>query len=125
MSERQPTLFDDSPVGVSQYGTPFARRTDPVTSKIAASEQVKLASVLHRQIAQFLAGCLEPLTANEVAERIKKAYSIPSTIETIRKRVAECEEHSAAELGGHWVSAMGVRRCGVTGKLAETFGVKK
>ncbi len=127
MSMKQLDLFDNSDVAISQYGTPIepnrlARRDDPETSKIAAEEQAKKPSVLHRQIAEFLAGRLEPMTAREIAERMKRDFFVPAEIETIRKRVAECEDFSAESLGGHWVAAMGVRHCKHTGKLAETFG---
>lgn len=118
----QLSLFDREPTIDAKA---LARRTDPATSKIAAQEQVEKPSVLHRQIAQFLAGRLEPMTAREVAEQMKRELFIPAEVETIRKRVAECEDFSAESLGGHWVVAMGVRHCRHTGKLAETFGVRK
>jgi len=128
MSMKQLDLFDNSDVAISQYGTPIepnrlSRRDDPETSKIAAAEQAKKPSVLHRQIAEFLAGRLEPMTAREIAEQMKAELFIPAEIETIRKRVAECEDYSADSLG-RWVVATGVRRCKHTGKLAETFGVR-
>lgn len=126
---KQLDLFDNSDVAVSQYGTPIkpkqlARRDDPDTSKIAAADQAKKPSVLHRQIAEFLAGRLEPMTAREIAETMKRDFFVPAEIETIRKRVGECEDFSSDSLGGRWVVATGVRHCKHTGKLAETFGVR-
>lgn len=91
----QLSLFDNATI---------ARKSDPITSQIAASEVQPKISGLRAEFVSRLQKLGVPSTANEIA----------SGNESIRKRAKEC-----VELG--LVKEFGIKRCSVTGKLAHCF----
>jgi hypothetical protein len=141
----QRNLFDIDPEPVGHYGYPLrldssgrdvtdlpglwdetdsvrlARKDDPETSKIAAAEAKIKSGLLHRTIAEWLSEQPEPLTAREIAEGVKRDCEVKCEVETIRKRVGELEDLQL----DFRVMIAGVRKCSVTGKLAEIWEVVK
>jgi hypothetical protein len=115
------TLFDIEPDPVGHYGYPLARATDPETSKLAANDSKAKAGSLHQTIAKWLSEQSNPLTAREIAESVKRDCALQCEVETIRKRVGELEDLTL----DFRVVIAGVRKCSVTGKMAEIWEVVK
>jgi hypothetical protein len=110
----QGELFDFSNHDGHVQIAPRARASDPVTSTIAAQAVENTASVLQRLFIESLAQ-LGEATANEVARRAAaKANVMP---ESVRKRAGELFESGL-------ISVSTIRKCGVTGKLAQVYKVR-
>jgi len=90
-----------------------ARATDPITSKVAATD---VAAVLTRLESQFLAELLAKgeATSNEVAASI--AGENFGRRNTLRRRASDL-------LAKHCIEATGARECAVTGKKATVYKV--
>jgi len=138
------TLFDIEPDPVGHYGYPLrldssgrdvtdlpglwdetdsvrlARKDDPETSKLAATDAKVKAGSLHQTIAKWLSEQSNPLTAREIAESVKRDCALKCEVETIRKRVGELEDLTL----DYRVVIAGVRKCSVTGKMAEIWEVR-
>jgi len=103
----QLTLFDDGPQ--------LARQADPVTSQVAAAEAKPS---IHKAKEVFLLALADLggiRTAREIGERAKQ-MGLHSEVETVRKRAAELERLK-------FIQVAEIRRCSVTGKLAEGWVV--
>ena len=104
----QLSLFDDA------MPEALHRQSDPVTSQ-AAAEEVKprlgqLQSAFLQALDDLGGG---PNTAREIAERAV-AMGLHREVESVRKRAAELEDMRL-------IQVVEVRRCMITGKLAETW----
>ena len=93
------------------YEIPIARTIDPPTSQIAA-KQVD-ATTRRLQFVEALKRIGKPSTAQEIAAMVDSASR-----ESVRKRAKEC-----VDLG--LVLAIGIKTCGVTGKLATAYADSK
>jgi len=154
MTQRQASLFDFEDTGTSQYGYKFgvaaeagdhiaearkmARRTDPVTSQIAAASTAWQLSKLEQRFMDAMKTIHYEPTAREVAN---KAYPIESAEEirqvftqreTLRKRAGElCNpKYSVDKTTGEktmirpaMIRIAGERICEETGNLASTYAI--
>ena len=103
----QLSLFDDEPA--------IARKSDPVTSHVAAKEIRPSIGKLQAAFLAALKDIGQPATAREIGERAK-AMGLHGEPESVRKRAAELE-------GMRLIQVVEVRRCSVTNKIAETWRV--
>lgn len=91
----------------------IARKSDPITSHAAATE---IRPILGKLQAAFLAALRDlggTRTAREIAERARE-MGLHGEVESVRKRSAELEEMRL-------IQVVEVRRCSVTGKVAESW----
>ena len=103
----QLSLFDDS------MPEALARQSDPVTSKVAADE---IRPSIGKLQAAFLAALKDlggARTAREIAERARE-LGLHREPESVRKRASELEDM-------RMIQVVEVRRCSITGKVAETW----
>lgn len=96
----QLTLFDTDPI---------ARRSDPLTSHIAAANVEAKLTGRRLQFVEALRSIGRAATANEIAATVDH-----SGRESVRKRAAEC-----VRLG--FVSECGTKTCSVTGNVATVY----
>jgi hypothetical protein len=101
----QLSLFDDGPQ--------LSRQSDPVTSQVAAEEVRPKIGQLQQAFLAALAAIGKPATANEVGARAV-AMGLAGNAESVRKRSAEVERAGM-------IRVVGIQRCSVTGKLAESW----
>ena len=100
----QLTLFDTP--------APIARRTDKLTSQLAANETIETLNSTQATVALILGRATQPRTANELAAECVRLFG--GMAETYRKRAHELY------VAGRAVEC-DARRCGVTGKMATTY----
>ena len=91
----------------------LARQDDPPTSHVAAKEIRPSIGKLQAAFLAALKDIGKPATAREIGERAK-AMGLHREPESVRKRSAELEEL-------RFIQVVEVRRCAVTGKVAETW----
>lgn len=104
----QPSLFDDTDFAGLPSNQPLARKADPVTSHIAASDIIQSLAELHR----WARKCV--LEAPGLTQRELGAKYCPLDLRKIGRRLNEIEKAG-------WVRRGMKRHCSVSGKLAETW----
>lgn len=121
----------------TQYGTKvetkaMSRRSDPVTSKLAAESVASGLSETERLFVQTLMSFGYPATAQEVADRAYRIESIDQVKvvlnkrETLRKRAGELEkpkfDSEGRKVRDAWIKVVGTRDGG-SGREAQTYEV--
>ena len=92
----------------------LARQDDPPTSKAAAEDIRPKLSGLREAFVLALADLGGgPATAREIGERAKEK-GLHGEVESVRKRASELEDM-------RMIQVVEVRRCSITGKVAETW----
>lgn len=90
------------------------RTTDPETSRLGAEHIAEKVIPMRLLFLVTLNKCKRPRTASEVAHIA--SCGRPVTAESIRKRARELFDEDL-------IAKRGARRCGVSGKQAETYEV--
>lgn len=101
--------------GSSESATPIARRSDPVTSHMAAAETETKLKKHKAYCVAVMTGKLDPRTAQEIALEASQRFG--GITDTYRKRPHELVNDKV-------FVECGFRKCTVTSKQAQTFLLK-